>query len=171
MTRFALAFRSFFALISSGKLPPAVLEELRLEPKKDAPAKPQRVATPADGALQLLGVLQRDARLVDFLMEDISNYSDDQVGAAVRSLHSQCAEAIQRHVKLSPVIDGVEGTFTKIDPAAANTVKLVGNVPASGKAPGGTLRHRGWRADSVNLPNLLPSQNTTIVAPAEVEIE
>ena len=171
MTRFGLAFRSFFALISSGKLPADVLAELKLEPKKETKAAPQRVATPADGALQLLGILQRDARLVDFLMEDISSYSDEQVGAAVRSLHSQSAEAMQRHVKLSPVIDGVEGTHTRIDPADANAVKLVGNVPASGKAAGGTLRHRGWRADSVNLPNLLASQNTAIVAPAEVEVE
>jgi len=40
---------------------------------------------PADGAVQILSILQRDARLVDFLMEDVSAYSDEQVGAAVRA--------------------------------------------------------------------------------------
>ena len=60
-------------------------------------------------------ILQRDSRLIDFLMEDISPYSDDQVGAAVRNLHDQCRDTLDRYVHLAPVIDGVEGTFTKVD--------------------------------------------------------
>jgi hypothetical protein len=103
-------------------------------------------------------------------MEDIAGYSDDQVGAAVRGLHDQARESLSRYVKLDPVIDGVEGTFTKpavSDPAA---VKFIGNVPA-GKPSGGLLRHKGWRAGKVDLPTLNPKQDAAIIAPAEIEIE
>ena len=66
-------------------------------------------------ALQILGILQRDSRFIDFLMEDISAYPDDQVGAAVRDLHQQCRDSLNRYVHLGPVIDGVEGSPTKLD--------------------------------------------------------
>ncbi|HEY1242079.1 MAG TPA: DUF2760 domain-containing protein, partial [Bryobacteraceae bacterium] len=79
--------------------------------KAAPPAAP--AAKTSDGALQILGILQRDSRLIDFLMEDITAYSDDQVGAAVRELHNQCRDSIARYVTLQPVIDSVEGTFTQ----------------------------------------------------------
>lgn len=119
----------------------------------------------------MLSILQRDSRLIDFLMEDISAYSDDQVGAAVRTLHDQSRESLNRYVHLAPVIDGVEGSFTRLESNDPSTVKLLGNVPVQGKAPGGLLRHKGWRADRVELPPLPPNQNASILAPAEVEIE
>jgi hypothetical protein len=117
-----------------------------------------------------LAILQRDSRLIDFLMEDIAAYSDDQVGAAVRSLHDQSRDALNRYIQLAPVIDGVEGTFTRlasIDPAS---VKLLGNVPPQ-PPPGGVLRHKGWRCVKVDLPALQGKQDAKIIAPAEVEIE
>ena len=136
-----------------------------------APEAPK--ITVSDGALQMLGILQRDSRWIDFLMEDIANYSDDQVGAAVRAIHNDCKASLTRHVTFAPVIDGVEGTYQKLDPTKApdpNRIKLIGNVPASGKVPGGTLRHRGWIAQSINLPPL-GKQDATVLAPAELEIE
>jgi hypothetical protein len=141
-------------------------------------AKPVKAPEPpkinvSDGALQMLHILQRDSRLIDFLMEDITAYSDDQVGSAVRSIHSDGKASLARHVTLVPVIDGVEGTYQKLDPSKApdpNRIKLIGNVPASGKVAGGTLRHRGWMAPSVNLPPL-GKQDASVLAPAELEIE
>lgn len=106
-------------------------------------------------------------------MEDIAEYSDDQVGAAVRSIHSDCRASLTRHVTLVPVLDGVEGTYQKLDASKApdpNRIKLIGNVPANGKASGGTLRHRGWMASSVNLPPL-GKQEAAVLAPAELEVE
>jgi hypothetical protein len=170
LNRISLAFRSFFAILFGGSLPADIAQAFgysKVAPVRTAPApKPQ--AGPADGAVQILSILQRDARLIDFLMEDISGYSDDQVGAAVRDVQQQSRDALERYVRLQPVIDGVEGTFTKtegMDPAA---VKFIGNVPASGKATGGTLRHKGWKAEGVNLPALPPGN---VLAPAELEIE
>jgi hypothetical protein len=172
LRRIVLAFRSFFGILFTGRLAEDAAAELgltRTAPKTQAPAAPP-TATAADGALQVLAILQRDSRLIDFLMEDISPYSDEQVGAALREPHDQCREALERYFRLVPVIDGVEGTFTRLTGQQPAMVKLVGNVPAQPPA-GGTLRHKGWRAAAVNLPPLGPKQDTRIVAPAEVEIE
>ena len=118
----------------------------------------------------MLAILQRDSRLVDFLMEDISGYQDDQIGAAVRELHDQCRDSMGRYIALQPVIDAVEGTFAKAPSSDPNIVKFVGNVPAKPPA-GGTLRHKGWRASKVDLPAIPARQDVSIIAPAEIEIE
>ena len=107
--------------------------------------------------------------MVDFLMEDISAYSDDQVGAAVRDIQSQAREALQRYMKIAPVVDGVEGVFVKTESVAKGAFKLIGNVPPNGKAPGGLLRHKGWKADKVDLPAAPPSGG--LLTPAEIEVE
>ncbi|MBZ5603626.1 MAG: DUF2760 domain-containing protein [Acidobacteriia bacterium] len=167
MSRITFAFRAFFSILFGGTLPSDIAQAFgysKVVPMRPAaPPKPQ--AGPTDGAVQILSILQRDARLVDFLMEDISAYSDEQVGAAVRDVQENARKSMQRYLQLAPVIDGVEGTYTK---AEAEGVKLIGNVPASGKAPGGTLRHKGWRADKVELPTLPPGN---LIAPAEIEVE
>lgn len=157
--------------MTSGKLPDDVVAALGLVQRVSVP-KPAAapVVKASDGALQVLGILQRDARLVDFLMEDISAYEDEQIGAAVRNIHEQSRKALNQYLKLAPVIDGVEGAYTKT-PSDAATVKLIGNVPPDGKAPGGTLRHRGWKVESVNLPNIPAKANMSILAPAELEVE
>lgn len=118
----------------------------------------------------MLSILQRDARLLDFFLEDIAPYSDEQVGAAVRGMHGQGREALERYVKLAPVIDGVEGTFVKAPSKDAAVVKFLGNVPAA-PPEGGTLRHRGWRVENVALPPVNPRQDLTVLAPAEIEVE
>jgi hypothetical protein len=173
LSRIALAFRSFFAILFTGQLPGDIAQAFGFtQVKSPSPAaKPVPQARPSDGALQILGLLQRDSRLIDFMMEDISAYSDDQVGAAVRNLHDQCRDSLNRYLRLAPVIDGVEGSFTKLDTNDPAMVKLLGNVPVSGKAPGGILRHKGWRAEKIDLPPTPPAQSVTVIAPAEVEVE
>ena len=172
MERLIFAFRSFFAILFKGVIPDDVAAALGFSRRAAArpAAAPAAVATASDGALQILATLQRDSRLIDFLMEDIAAYSDDQVGAAVRSLHDQCREALTRYVQLVPVIDGVEGTFTRLASIDPSSVKLLGNVPPQ-PPPGGLLRHKGWRCVKIDLPALAGKQDTKIIAPAEVEIE
>jgi hypothetical protein len=73
---------------------------------------------------------------------------------------------------LQPVIDGVEGTFTKAQGLDAGSLKFVGKVPPGGSAPGGVLRHKGWKAEKVDLPETGPgSLPNNVLAPAELEIE
>lgn len=169
MNRISFAFRSFFSILFQGALAADIAQAFgysRAQAARPTPAPaPRAVAGPPDGAVQILSILQRDSRLVDFLMEDVSGYSDDQVGAAVRDVQEQARKAMLRYLQLTPVIDGVEGTYVKAD---TEGIKLIGNVPASGKVPGGTLRHKGWKAEKVELPSTAP---TKVVAPAEIEIE
>jgi hypothetical protein len=169
MSKISLAFRCFFALLFSGKLSPELVDELGIKPKAASTPVVPTVRT-SDGALQMLSILQRDARLLDFFLEDIAPYSDEQVGAAARSMHGPARETIERYVKLAPVVDGVEGTYVKAPSKDAAQVKFLGNVPAT-PPDGGTLRHRGWRAASVALPPVNPRQDMTILAPAEIEVE
>jgi hypothetical protein len=170
LNRISYAFRSFFSILFTGSLAADIAQAFGYS--KAAPVKvvavPKAQAGAADGALQILGILQRDARLVDFLMEDISAYSDEQVGAAVRDVQVQGRQTLERYLKLQPVIDSVEGTFTKTEGLDTSAVKFIGNVPPSGKAPGGVLRHKGWKAAKIDLPAIPPG---AVLAPAELEIE
>jgi hypothetical protein len=177
LNRILLAFRCFLDVQLHGHLSDEVISALGLgrgagtpaaAPPATPAAAPPMVKT-SDGALQILSILQRDSRLLDFLMEDISGYADDQIGAAVRELHDQCRESLSRYISLQPVIDGVEGTFTQVPSTDPNLVKFIGNVPAQPPS-GGILRHRGWRAAKVDLSGLSSQQDATILAPAEIEI-
>jgi hypothetical protein len=174
LSRVVAAFRVFFALLFRGVLPEDVALKFGFTKAKPAPiTTPQEQPKVSDGALQMLHLLQRDSRFIDFLMEDITAYTDDQIGAAVRTLHSESKASLSRHLMLNPVIDGVEGTYQKLDSSKVpdpNRIKLIGNVPANGRVAGGTLRHRGWMASSVNLPPL-GKQDPSILAPAELEVE
>lgn len=181
MSRVSSAFRSFFSILFSGELPEDIAREFgyarAARPGAKAAAAPaaakpeaaKAVAGPAEGAVELLAALQAGSRLLDFLMEDIGAYADDQVGAAVRDVHAGARQALERAVKMVPVIDGVEGAFTKLEGVAKNSYKLLGNVPAEGKVTGGTLRHRGWRVESVKLAGVKPGER--LVAQAEIEVE
>ncbi len=171
MSRISFAFRSFFAILFGGNLPADIAQAFGYQkavPVK-APPPPEKKPSPEDGAVELLGILQRDARLVDFLMEDISAFSDDQIGAAVREVHQNAATALNRHFELGPVIDAVEETEVQTAGLEKKNYKLIGNVPASGKAAKGVLRHKGWRATNVDLPK--PQIGNLLITPAEIEVE
>src|SRR5688572_27523791 len=124
--------------------------------------------TPGD-ALRLLAVLQRDGRLLDFLGEDITDYDDAQIGAAVRDIHRDCKKAIEKYVDLAPVLDDAEGASTTV-PAGFDPgkIRLTGNV--KGHPPfRGTVAHKGWKAKEVRVPPADPGAEM-IIAPAEVEL-
>ena len=176
MSRISAAFKSFFSILFSGQLPADVAHTfgyVKAAAAKPAPAAPppppKPQVGPADGAVQILSLLQSDARMIDFLMEDISTYSDDQVGAAVRDIQGKAHETLERYMKLAPVVDGVEGVYIKTEGLGKGSYKLVGNVPPNGKAPGGLLRHKGWKAEKVDLPAAAPAGG--LLVPAEIEVE
>lgn len=123
-----------------------------------------------DAALQLLGLLQKEARFIDFIKEDVTGFSDSDIGAAARVVHKGCVKVMQQYFELEPVRKEPEGqriTLPKgFDPAA---VRLTGNIV--GEAPfTGTLVHRGWRVTGVKLPKINPGHESAIVAAAEVEL-
>jgi hypothetical protein len=168
--RWQYAFRVFFSLIFHGRIAGDILADFVTKAPEPAPAPaPAAAARDTDAAVQVLALLQRDGRLVDFLMEDLAGYPDAQIGAAVRDVHAGCRGALTRYMTLSPVIEHEEGRPVSVeqgtDPAR---VRVVGNVAAPPPLRG-VLRHRGWEATRVELPPL-PTTGRTIVAPAEVEV-
>jgi len=138
------------------------------------PTASQKAAAPAPPspapALRLLALLQQEGRFIDFIAEDIDGYSDEQVGAAVRSIHAGCRKALDERVTLQRIFPNEEGSAVLIEPGFdPATVRLTGNV--AGAPPfRGTLQHGGWRAVKVMLPESTGSSDAHIIAPAEVEI-
>jgi hypothetical protein len=181
-TRLTFAFRCFFSLLFQGKIPQEVLEALEgstaeLAPPATTPTAPASAKVGGDTsdpggdrAVQMLALLQRDGRLVDFLEEDVSSYPDGQLGAAVRSIHTSCRQVLERYIRLEPVISSEEDHPVTVPPGFDSAaIKLLGNI--SGEPPiQGLLRHRGWRVAAVNLPSLPHGSGRAIVAPAEVEV-
>lgn len=123
-----------------------------------------------DSAMQLLSLFQQEARLIDFLKEDVAGFSDEEVGAAARVIHAGGQKVLKEYVSLSPVrSEDEEGRITLEEGFNPQQVRLVGNV--SGSAPfTGTLIHKGWKADSMTLPKLAENYDASIIAPAEVEL-
>lgn len=144
------------------------------EPKPQAAPVQEPYTQPSpQAAVQLLSILQREGRLVDFLQEDLSLYEDAQIGAAVRSIHQGCKAALAEYVRLKPIFEEGEGNEITI-PAGfdAGAIRLTGEV--SGDPPfKGIVRHRGWQVDKVQLPQITTTERKQdwILAPAEVEIE
>jgi hypothetical protein len=181
--RLSLAFGTFFAVLGDRDYA-ARVRGLRAAPSAapvQAPVQaplqvpPQPVvrtlkeATP-DAALQLLGLLQREARFIDFIEEDVVRFSDADIGAAARLVHDGCRRVLREHFTIQPVRDEAEGSrVTLPDGFDATAVRLTGNVV--GQPPfHGSISHRGWRVAEVRLPKLAESHDATVLAPAEVEL-
>jgi hypothetical protein len=120
--------------------------------------------------LHPLHLLQREGRLLDFLNEDLSHYTDDQIGAAVRSIQEDCKKAVRKYMDPRPVLDQAEGDAITIAPGFdPDSILLVGNV--TGTPPfEGILQHRGWRAGKKEIPRLTDVRDPAVIMPAEVRI-
>lgn len=130
-------------------------------------AEVERDLTPA---LQLLGLLQREGRLVDFLQEDTSAFSDAEIGGAARVVHEGCNRALRGVLELEPVRTEAEGDAVTLEEGydAAKT-RVTGDV--SGEPPyRGRLAHHGWRVAKIELPRRSTGSDAKIIAPAEVEL-
>jgi hypothetical protein len=178
MKRIPLAFGAFFDILFKPEVGARVerlhADEAAPAPVKPAPAPaptpaPLRQATP-DAALQLLAMLQRDARLVDFVQEDLTGHSDADIGAAARVVHEGCRKVLREHFTFQPILTQAEGSRISLDAGFdAAAIRLTGNVV--GSAPfKGSVSHRGWRAAEVRLPQLASGHDATVVAQAEVEL-
>ena len=144
--------------------------EAQAAPTQDLPPRAEKPTQPPEAsAIQVLSILQRQGRLLDFLQEDIQGFDDAQIGAAVRGVHEGCRKALAEHVTLKPVMDQPEGSTVTIEPDFdAHAIQLTGHV--AGDPPfTGELRHRGWRVDRIDLPELMRTQDR-IAAAAEVEV-
>ena len=173
--RISLAFKSFFTILFMGRLPVALQEagEQRKSPSPPPAVEPgpSTKDTSLDRAVQVLALLQREGRLIDFIRENLDGYSDAQIGAAARDVHEGCRRVLERYVTLEVILSGREGepvTVGREQPMDPASFHIVGNV--TGEPPfRGTLRHPGWRAVRLDLPPVAAASRT-IVAPAEIEV-
>lgn len=185
--RIWFAFAAFFTVLFLGRLPRGAAELLLPEERDAQPMPPPALPAPIapeparaagvprsdgrdEGALVLLGLLQREGRLVDFLRESLDGYDDAAIGAAVRDVHRGCRKALEEHVTLEPVMPGREDDAVTVprgfDPGE---VRLIGRV--DGDPPfRGTLVHHGWRALTVRFPTLAEGLDRRVLAPAEVKL-
>jgi len=159
-----LALRCFWRALTSGEFGRKVRPLL-------APPPPPKPPRPSAEPLRLLALLQREGRLVDFLLENIQPYADAQIGAAVRDIHRQCREVLEKHLILEPVLPQKEEEPVTVpagfDPSA---VRLTGNV--TGQPPfKGVLKHAGWRVRDLRLAKPPEGQDEFVLMPAEVEVE
>lgn len=190
LSRIALAVSSFFAILGDARFAanvarlrsgesfaadaPVAGTPVAAPVAAPAPVAPAPAAAPVapseTSALQLLGLLQREARFVDFVQEDTTGYSDADIGAATRVVHAGCRKVLAEHFTLEPVRSEAEGSRVTL-PAGfdAAAVRLTGNVV--GQAPfTGTLGHRGWRVSATRLPQLTDIKAARVIAQAEVEL-
>ena len=181
--RFFLAFSFFFRFIFNREFAGAVMrigksessavtvEEPAVTAKPESQAAPPALKeTPPDSALQLLGLLQQEGRFIDFIEEEVTQFSDADIGAAVRVVHDGCRRALRDHMITEPVRSEQEGARITL-PAGfdASAIRVTGNV--TGKPPfNGTLIHRGWRVKKVTLPKLTEGHDVKVLAPAEIEL-
>lgn len=164
------AFAAKVARVAEGKEPAALPEAPEEAPKPEPVKKKKPEPTEPDltPALQLLALLQREGRFVDFLKEDVSGFADADIGAAARVVHDGCRRVLEAHATLEPVRTEEEGTSLEIEGARAD-VKLTGAV--EGKGPyKGTLTHKGWRCKELRLPTAVEGHDPRVIAQAELEL-
>ena len=172
-SRLALALRVGWRILVDGDFASGIQRLEQGERASSTFVEPKPAAlrdTLPDSALQLLTLLQQEGRFVDFLEENVTAYSDADIGGAARVVHEGCRKVIRDYVQIEPVREEAEGARLTL-PAGfdAASVRLTGNVV--GQPPfTGVLMHRGWRVRRITLPKLAEGHDGRVLAPAEVEL-
>lgn len=172
-SRLTLAMRGCWRILTDHEFATDMLRLERSDPASStspASSKPTLRDTLPESALQLLALLQQEGRFMDFLEENVTAYSDAEIGGAARVVHEGCRKVIRDHLQMEPVRTEAEGTRLTV-PAGfdAASLRLTGNVV--GQPPfSGTLMHRGWRVIAIKLPKLAEGHDVRVLAPAEVEL-
>jgi hypothetical protein len=146
-TRIKLAFAAFFTILFKGRPPVA----FQTASHAGAPTQPLAADT-SDRAIQMLALLQREGRLVDFVLEDLAAYSDAQIGTAARDVHAGCHRVLERYVTLEAILPGREGEVV--------TVGQDQQIDPSGTSPG----NRRSAARSSTLAGARPAFNFLLSA-------
>src|SRR5690606_38362587 len=112
--RFFFSISLFFRVLGSG----ALASRIQRLSGQDGGDGDDRKPTPApatlreaspDSALQLLAMLQREGRFIDFVQEDIAGFSDADVGAAARVVHGGARKVLTTYVTTEPIRTEDEG--------------------------------------------------------------
>src|SRR5215469_14012023 len=105
VARFALAWKFFWRILGR----PDFARRMAREIAAPAPETPQeKPSLPPErlhaSGLLVLSLLQRDGRLIDFLQENVTGFSDADVGVAARVVHAGCKKALAEHFTVESVL-------------------------------------------------------------------
>lgn len=186
--RIALAFRAFFAVLGGadraervrlaldGRPEPRSIPERQesAHPSADRPRtaevaarEPAPKASSRSDALTLLTVLQRDARLLDLVTEELDGYTDAQIGSAARNVLRDTRESLEKAFGLRRLTSESEGMIVEVPKQASPLRWRVSGNPSHAK---GELVHAGWMATHVELPKWNgQAADVMVISPIEVE--
>ena len=149
------------------------LENIEVKPASDNQQEigaPNAAIDGTESAKQLLSILQKRGRLLDFLAQNLDHYDNEQVATVARVVHDQCKKALDSYCTLMPIYDDKENhEITLEENYDKYSVELTGNV-AQSKHFKGRLIHQGWKVKKMHLPNVAEEANLDILQPAEVEV-
>jgi hypothetical protein len=181
MSRLSTAFRAFFGSLSSQTTASRVAAALANQATPTVapallPAAPSPAAAPApqrpaqSEAITLLATLQREARFVDFLKEDLAGFDDAQIGAVAREIHRDCGLVLDRLFAIAPIAPVADGEqISELSQLDQTQYQLAGR--GLGTATTGTVRHVGWQATKQEVPIWSGKLSAArIICPAEVEV-
>lgn len=159
MGRFSSAFKAFFQAFKNYNST-SEDKHLSLEAPKLTPMK----------GFEFMVLLQEKGRLIDFLLEDIEDYSDDQVGGAVRKIHRDCAKALKSYATIEPVLSEEEGSTKDVEANYdRHLISLEGQVQ-EGKNHKGLVEHSGWKVSSVNIPSHYSLSDDGVITKAQITV-
>lgn len=184
MWRVWLAIRLFFLVLLKGEVARRMHEALSLsapvpgqaaaavEAPRPSPAPALQPRPARSEAITLLAAMQREARFIDFIQENLDGYSDAQIGAAVRDMHRQCGKLLERLFALRPLCTQAEGEMIDV-PAGFDPARFHLSGKVDGAPPfRGRVMHPGWEATRCELPVWTGSAAAArVVAPIEVEVQ
>jgi hypothetical protein len=164
-----LALVSLFLFLSKSSKQ-ELTEERSVEPKGEVQSadQPQKSNSSNAAVIYFLSLLQEKGRLLDFVMDDVSPYSDEQVGQVARVVHKGIGEALRGTIEIEALHEGKEGDSISVsEQYNAQTYRFVGKLKE--KPPiSGIVLHRGWKAKNISLPE--SNIETNVVHPMEIEV-
>lgn len=184
------AFRAFFAAVFNREL------AKKLKRVLDQPAETLALPSPAprdvaattgnssekvipkssvgnvrSDAITLLVALQREARLIDLVKDNLGQYSDAQIGAAARPCLQQCAATLDRLFGLRAIAPVADGQSIAVPSNASPTrYTWIGESTGEDQTTSGKLVHHGWEASQVELPKWTgDTVDARVIAPVQVK--
>ena len=139
---------------------------LKVEESKEVKVKDEKNI---DGVF-LLSLFQKQGRLVDFLQQDITTFSNAEIGEAARVVHDGCAKILVDYFTMEAIRTEEEGVLVNVEADYnLSEITLTGNL--RGSAPyRGELLHHGWKISDQHPPEQLDPKARFIVQPAEIEV-
>lgn len=163
------------SMVGTAQLPRA---DHRAETDKDSRGdlKPDANETRSNGrseSLELLSALQRDARFLDFIKEDLSSLDDSTIGAAARVVHDHCADTLERFFEIRPLSTNPEGSVVEGNSLMENPSRYR-FVGGKNRSDFGSFRvaRAGWVARKCDLPQWSgKKEDSFVLSPIELEKE